>query len=62
MKNAKPAKSKTTQKTRQKPEFEQVAKELGCPEDEATFDRVLKQIAAAGPVAKHQPKKRTKKA
>jgi hypothetical protein len=37
-----------------------VARELGCPEDEATFEKTLRQISEAGPVPKHQPKKRTK--
>jgi hypothetical protein len=37
-----------------------VARELECPEDEEAFDRALMQIALAGPVPKHQPKKRPK--
>jgi hypothetical protein len=42
------------------PQFLEVARELECPEDEEAFDRALMQIALAGPVPKHQPKKRPK--
>jgi hypothetical protein len=32
----------------------------GVPEDEEAFETALRQIAQAGPVPKHQPKKRSK--
>ena len=43
------------------PQFLEVARELECPEDKEAFDRALRQIASAGPVPKHQPKKREPK-
>ena len=43
------------------PQFMEVARELECPEDETAFDRALAQIASAGPLPKHVPKKRTPK-
>jgi hypothetical protein len=43
------------------PQFLEVARELECPEDDEAFDRALMQIASAGPVPKHQPKKRQPK-
>jgi len=57
------AKSKQTRQrlTKRTPQFEQVARELGCPEDETAFEATLKQIVDAGPVPKHQPKKRQAK-
>lgn len=36
--------------------FKEVARELGCDEDEEAFDRALAQIAKSPPV-KHVPKK-----
>ncbi len=47
------------QAKKMQPQFEAVATELGCPEDEETFDLKLRQIAEAGPLPKHQPKKRS---
>ena len=43
------------------PQFLEVARELECPEDETAFNKMLKQIAQAGPVPKHQPEKRQPK-
>jgi hypothetical protein len=39
--------------------FTEVARELGCDEDEAAFDAALRKIVAAGPPRKYEPKKRT---
>ena len=36
--------------------FKDLARELGCDEDEAAFDRALRRIAQAPPI-KHVPKK-----
>ena len=41
--------------------FREMARELGCDEDEAAFDAVLRKIATAGPPTKYEPKKREKK-
>jgi hypothetical protein len=42
--------------------FIEMARELGCDEDEAAFDAVLRKIVTAGPPKKYEPKKRTPKA
>lgn len=41
--------------------FREMARELGCDEDEAKFDAVLRKIATAGPPKKYEPKKRAPK-
>ena len=38
--------------------FKEVARELGCDEDEAAFDAALKKVAEAPAQPKHEPKKR----
>jgi hypothetical protein len=38
--------------------FKELARELGCDEDEAAFDQALKKVAESGPAPKHEPKKR----
>jgi hypothetical protein len=38
--------------------FRDLARELGCDEDEATFDVALKKVAESPPLPKHEPKKR----
>jgi hypothetical protein len=38
--------------------FREAAIELGCDDDEATFDANLKKLLQAGPPAKYEPKKR----
>lgn len=40
--------------------FKQLARELGCDEDEAAFDRALLKVAKSDPIPKHVPKKRKK--
>ena len=40
--------------------FKALARESGCDEDEAAFEAALKQVTRAGPVPKHEPKKRAK--
>ncbi len=39
--------------------FKNLARELGCDEDEAVFDAALKRLSDASPLPKHQPKKRS---
>ena len=41
--------------------FKELARELGCDEDEAVFDAALKNLADVNPLPKHEPKKRTPK-
>jgi hypothetical protein len=41
--------------------FKQLARELGCDEDEATFDETLKRLAESEHLPKREPKKRTSK-
>jgi hypothetical protein len=41
--------------------FKELARELGCDEDEAVFDAAVKKLAATKPLPKHEPKKRAKK-
>lgn len=38
--------------------FKELARELGCDEDEAAFDAALKKVAERAPLPKHEPKKR----
>lgn len=38
--------------------FKQLARELGCDEDEVAFDQALKRVAGSKPAPKHEPKKR----
>ena len=37
--------------------FKELARELGCDEDEAAFEKALREVARSGPAAKHEPKK-----
>ncbi len=39
--------------------FKELARELGCDEDEAAFDAALKKVAEAKPGPKYEPKKRS---
>ena len=41
--------------------FKELARELGCDEDEAAFDAALKRVAEAKPGPKYEPKKRALK-
>jgi hypothetical protein len=41
--------------------FKQLARELGCDEDEAAFEEALRKVAQSKPAPKHEPKKRTPK-
>ena len=41
--------------------FKELARELGCDEDEAAFEAALKKVAEAAPQLKHEPKKRSPK-
>jgi hypothetical protein len=41
--------------------FKELARELGCDEDEAAFEAALKKVAESAPLPKHVPKKRTPK-
>ena len=41
--------------------FKELARELGCDEDEAKFEAALKKLAESAPLPKHEPKKRTPK-
>ena len=41
--------------------FKELARELGCDEDEAAFESTLKKMATNGPVPKHEPRKRIRK-
>jgi hypothetical protein len=57
-----PARKNTTQdETPQIDRFKELARELGCDEDEAAFDAALKKIAERAPLPKHEPKKRKTK-
>ena len=38
--------------------FKELARELGCDEDEAAFDAALKRLAEVKALPKHEPKKR----
>lgn len=37
--------------------FKQLARELGCDEDEEAFEAALRKVAQSGPAPKHEPKK-----
>ena len=50
--------SKKPQSKPQHQEFVKAARELGCDEDEATFDKVLKKIASAPPPKSVQKRKK----
>jgi hypothetical protein len=41
--------------------FKELARELGCDEDEAKFEDALKRLAESAPLPKHEPKKRATK-
>jgi hypothetical protein len=41
--------------------FKELARELGCEEDEVAFEETLRKVAQSPPV-KHEPKKRAPKA
>ena len=41
--------------------FKELARELGCDEDEAAFEAALTKLAQAEPPPKHEPKKRQRK-
>jgi hypothetical protein len=41
--------------------FKELARELGCDEDEAAFDAALKKLVESPALPKHEPKKRTPK-
>jgi hypothetical protein len=41
--------------------FKELARELGCDEDEGAFEEALKKVASAPPLPKHEPKKRKPK-
>ena len=41
--------------------FKDMARELGCDEDEAAFDAALKKLAEVKGLPKHEPKKRSHK-
>jgi hypothetical protein len=41
--------------------FKELARELGCDEDETAFETALKKLADAKPLPKHEPKKRAAK-
>lgn len=38
--------------------FKELARELGCDEDEAKFEAALKKLAKSPELPKHEPKKR----
>jgi hypothetical protein len=38
--------------------FKELARELGCDEDEAAFEAALKKLAESKPLPKYEPKKR----
>jgi hypothetical protein len=41
--------------------FKELARELGCDEDEAAFEAALKKVAEAAQPPKYEPKKRAQK-
>jgi hypothetical protein len=41
--------------------FKELARELGCDEDEAAFDAAVKKLSESKPLPKHEPKKRVRK-
>jgi len=42
----------------QSAKFKRAARELGCDEDEAAFDKRLREIAKASPPKQQKPKKK----
>jgi hypothetical protein len=42
--------------------FKELARELGCDEDEGAFEGALKKLAQSKPLPKYEPKKRAPKA
>ena len=56
--NAIPTKSAPTPDDEaQHQRFVEMARELGCDEDEAAFDAAVKKLAESKPLPKHEPKK-----
>jgi hypothetical protein len=51
----------TGQHTAQHDRFKELARELGCDEDEAAFEKALKKVSERAPLPKHEPKKRKPK-
>lgn len=45
-------------KKSQRDKFKEAARELGCDEDEAQFDKKLKRLAKAAPDEKTEPAKK----
>jgi hypothetical protein len=41
--------------------FVELARELGCNEDEAAFEAALNKLAESRPLPRHEPKKRKPK-
>jgi hypothetical protein len=41
--------------------FRELARELGCGENEAAFEAALKKLTKSDPLPKHEPKKRQPK-
>ena len=41
--------------------FKELARELGCDEDEVAFEAALKKVAEAPQPQKHEPQKRERK-
>jgi hypothetical protein len=52
---------KATDTTEQHQRFKELARELGCDEDEAAFEAALKKVAETPHQSKHEPKKRKAK-
>jgi hypothetical protein len=50
-----PTKKKQSDQSRK---FIEAAKELGCDEDEAGFDEIVKKVAKAPPPRQEEPKRR----
>ncbi len=38
--------------------FKELARELGCDEDEAAFDAAVKKLSKSKPLPRHEPKRR----
>ncbi len=55
------AKGRTEDSSTQHDRFKDLARELGCDEDEAAFERALEKVAKSAPIPKHEPKKREPK-
>ncbi len=41
--------------------FKELARELGCDEEEATFEDTLKKVAESKSLPKHEPKRRPRR-